>query len=326
LEAQLFLANFQERVNEISPKLQKVSRAIKEVRNSKKLLQFAEVVLAIGNFMNGQKLGALGFKIDNLNKLIDTKTIDNQKTLLHYVVGLVERMHPEAVNLNKEFPTAEEAAKIIWTGVVNDTAELKNAFNKTVAATSQIKFSDDDPYHVLNSALEGCKEKVLDLSTRVDEVTKDFASLEEYMKGSSDGTPEEFFGQLAKFLENMQRVRSELELERVKKERTEQKEKKIQSALLAEIQKGVALKKAPENTKKDPSHGKKDKRNVELAEMNQLAGQLLRKGLARPAATNRPTNSKVAAPNKLDNLLEELASKQTRRKTPSVLANQKPLP
>ena len=49
--------------------------------------------LAIGNYLNGgtNKGAAWGFKVDSLNKLIGTKTLDNKSTLLHYMARKVCR-------------------------------------------------------------------------------------------------------------------------------------------------------------------------------------------------------------------------------------------
>ena len=53
-----------------------------QVRGSKSLKQTIEYALAVGNYLNGgtNKGGAWGFKIESLNKLIGTKTLDNKST------------------------------------------------------------------------------------------------------------------------------------------------------------------------------------------------------------------------------------------------------
>ena len=69
-----------------------------QVRSSKALKQVIEYALAIGNYLNGgtNKGAAWGFKVDSLNKLIGTKTLDNKSTLLHYMARKVRpsgRLH-----------------------------------------------------------------------------------------------------------------------------------------------------------------------------------------------------------------------------------------
>ena len=68
------------------------------MRSSKALKQVIEYALAIGNYLNGgtNKGAAWGFKVDSLNKLIGTKTLDNKSTLLHYMARKVRpsgRLH-----------------------------------------------------------------------------------------------------------------------------------------------------------------------------------------------------------------------------------------
>lgn len=52
-----------------------LSKASKEVLQSRNLRQLLEVVLAFGNYMNkGQRGNAYGFKVSSLNKIADTKS------------------------------------------------------------------------------------------------------------------------------------------------------------------------------------------------------------------------------------------------------------
>lgn len=61
---------FQSKVSEYKTKLNTVLNGIIDVKKSQSLIKLLEIVLAIGNFLNGQKKGAFGFKIDSLNKVI----------------------------------------------------------------------------------------------------------------------------------------------------------------------------------------------------------------------------------------------------------------
>lgn len=70
-----------------------VLEASKDVTRSRHLRKLLEIVLAFGNYMNrGQRGNALGFRINSLNKIIDTKSSINKKiTLLHYLAEVVEQ-------------------------------------------------------------------------------------------------------------------------------------------------------------------------------------------------------------------------------------------
>jgi diaphanous 1 len=49
----------------------------------------------VGNYLNGQsnRGGAYGFKLDNIEKLLDVKTQDNKRNLLMYVLTQVGDLH-----------------------------------------------------------------------------------------------------------------------------------------------------------------------------------------------------------------------------------------
>jgi hypothetical protein len=230
-------------------------------------LKFAEIVLAIGNFMNGTAGSALGFKIETLNKLIDTKTIENDSTLLHYIVQIAEKKDADAINIHKDFPSLEAASKVSFSGMSSDASELKAQHTKLSEIVNNVKAaSKNDPFQQqMPAALAELKDKVEKLNLDIETFATEFKALEESFRGESDGStqPEEMFQQFNKFIENLKRVREDLEMSRVKKERAEQKEKKIQNALLTEIQKGIKLKKTPK--KEEPK---------------QVKGSILRKGAA----------------------------------------------
>ena len=72
-----------------------------------------QLVLMFGNYMNadGQRGSANGFRISSVNKLMDTKSADNQMTLLHYLVQTVEVKMPEALNLKEQLLECEAPCK-----------------------------------------------------------------------------------------------------------------------------------------------------------------------------------------------------------------------
>jgi len=255
----------------------------------------------------------LGFKIETLNKLIDTKTVDNQKTLLHYLVGLVETKYPEAINLHKDLPTVDAAAKVSFTGVTADITELKSGYSKFTEVITSVKPApkNDNFQSVMPSAFHDFKSILEDLWKELEATTAEYAQMEESFRGQSDTTPEEFFTQLNKFLENLTRVRQDIELERVKREREEQKEKKIQNSLIAEIHKGVSLKKAAKETKQDVKEEEKIKKlasSSRMAEMGNIAAQIAKSNAEREKKKKTQQLTKqvpVIKESKLDKLLAD---------------------
>ena len=70
-----------------------VLEASKEISRSRRVKRILEVVLAFGNYMNrGNRSNAIGFKVNSLNKMVDTKSsIDKKVTLIHYLLTTIER-------------------------------------------------------------------------------------------------------------------------------------------------------------------------------------------------------------------------------------------
>ena len=70
-----------------------VLEASKEICRSRRVKRILEIVLAFGNYMNrGNRANALGFKVNSLNKMVDTKSsIDKKVTLIHYLLTTVEK-------------------------------------------------------------------------------------------------------------------------------------------------------------------------------------------------------------------------------------------
>uniref|UniRef100_A0A673NDT2 Disheveled-associated activator of morphogenesis 1-like n=1 Tax=Sinocyclocheilus rhinocerous TaxID=307959 RepID=A0A673NDT2_9TELE len=137
LQSLYFKKKFAERIAEIKPKVEALSKASKEVLHSRNLKQLLEVVLAFGNYMNkGQRGNAYGFKISSLNKIADTKSsIDKNITLLHYLITILEKKYSKVVIFSEELPNVPEAAKVNMTELEKEINNLRSGL-KSVESVS----------------------------------------------------------------------------------------------------------------------------------------------------------------------------------------------
>lgn len=96
LQTCIFKESFSALLGDIEPELATLETACKEVRTSGALLRLLEVILAVGNLLNGGSFrgGAYGFKLDCLLKLADTKAADRKTTLLTFLVHHAEKKVP----------------------------------------------------------------------------------------------------------------------------------------------------------------------------------------------------------------------------------------
>lgn len=114
----------------ILPQLETISEAIFAVKNSRTFNSVLEIVLAIGNYMNGStpRGAAWGFKLDCLLKLSTIKSSDQKRSLMHYLATLLERKYADLLNIFKEIESVKAAAEITSDQVGKKIAISTNDF------------------------------------------------------------------------------------------------------------------------------------------------------------------------------------------------------
>ncbi|KAJ2312715.1 hypothetical protein H4R23_004655, partial [Coemansia sp. Cherry 401B] len=109
-----------------------VMTAAHAVSTSRHFPQVLEVVLSIGNFMNGSGFrgGAFGFKIASLNRLMDTKAEDNKTTLLHFVASTVEESFPSALDFLEELRPVDSGCRVSYTEMKAEMGDMRVRLNE----------------------------------------------------------------------------------------------------------------------------------------------------------------------------------------------------
>ncbi|XP_068948701.1 formin-like protein 3 isoform X3 [Petaurus breviceps papuanus] len=120
-----FLGNFQDNLQMLTPQLNAIIAASASVKSSQRLKQMLEIILALGNYMNSSKRGAVyGFKLQSLDLLLDTKSTDRKLTLLHFIALTVKEKYPELAGFWHELHFVEKAAAVSLENVLLDVKEL----------------------------------------------------------------------------------------------------------------------------------------------------------------------------------------------------------
>jgi hypothetical protein len=88
LQAFQFKLEFIPKKADIKPSLEHVLSALNELENSQKFKNILEIVLAMGNMINGgtRRGEAYGFKLSSIRQLTDLRTTDNKRTLLQFLI------------------------------------------------------------------------------------------------------------------------------------------------------------------------------------------------------------------------------------------------
>ena len=145
---------FAKKLSGIKESVSIVSDAVKEIRTSKTLPKMLELVLAVGNYLNGNTFrgGAYGFKIETLTKMVEVKAADPKLTMIHYIAQLCETK-PELsplLGMLEEFPHVTDACRESIPQALTDLNKLKGELS---IVDNALKAAEADPKDVFKSQL-----------------------------------------------------------------------------------------------------------------------------------------------------------------------------
>ncbi|WVZ18654.1 hypothetical protein V8G54_005976 [Vigna mungo] len=109
-----FKIQFGTQITEFKKSLHTVNSACEEVRNSFKLKEIMKKILYLGNTLNqGTARGsAVGFKLDSLLKLTDTRASNSKMTLMHFLCKVLAERFPGLLDFHLDLISLEAATKI----------------------------------------------------------------------------------------------------------------------------------------------------------------------------------------------------------------------
>ncbi|XP_070042130.1 formin-like protein 14 [Nicotiana tomentosiformis] len=180
-----FTITFSNQVTDLRTNLSTINNATREVKESAKLRQIMQTILTLGNALNqGTARGsAVGFKLDSLLKLSDTRARNNKMTLMHYLCKLLAEKMPELLDFDKDLLHLEAASKI----QLKSLAEEMQAVSKGLEKVEQeLTASDNDGaissgfQKVLKNFLDTAEAEVKSLTTLYIEVGRSADSLSLY--------------------------------------------------------------------------------------------------------------------------------------------------
>nr|XP_019963283.1 PREDICTED: formin-like protein 2 isoform X2 [Paralichthys olivaceus] len=127
-----FMGNFADNVQMLTPQLHAIIAASISIKSSQKLKKILEIILALGNYMNSSKRGAVyGFKLQSLDLLLDTKSTDRKQTLLHYISNVVREKYSSVSLFYNELHYIDKAAAVSLENVLCDVKELQRGMELT---------------------------------------------------------------------------------------------------------------------------------------------------------------------------------------------------
>ncbi|KJH51498.1 hypothetical protein DICVIV_02331 [Dictyocaulus viviparus] len=142
LRSLYIIRTFQERFDCLTPHIQSVTKASTAVSSSKKFKQLLAIILALGNYLNfGKRNGnAYGFDLTSLNRLCDVKFADrSDRTLLHYLLQIIESRFPELGKLKKELAPIYDASRYNRNDVLAEIRSLEQSITTVRSELALVK-------------------------------------------------------------------------------------------------------------------------------------------------------------------------------------------
>ncbi|KAE9586438.1 hypothetical protein Lal_00044672 [Lupinus albus] len=129
-----FKMQFCSQVKDLRRDLNIVNSASEEIRNSVKLKRIMQTILSLGNALNhGTARGsAIGFRLDSLLKLTDTRARNNKMTLMHYLCKVLAEKLPELLNFPKDLVHLEGSTKIQLKYLAEEMQAISKGLEKVV--------------------------------------------------------------------------------------------------------------------------------------------------------------------------------------------------
>ena len=101
--------------------------------------QVLEIVLAIGNYMNGgtKRGGAEGFALETLSKLKTVKTIDNKRTLLQFIAETLRVQVPDALLFSQDLQVVKPAKSEPMTMLLSEMQQIMKSIKSVQLAVKE---------------------------------------------------------------------------------------------------------------------------------------------------------------------------------------------
>ncbi|KAM0025972.1 putative tensin phosphatase, C2 domain, formin, FH2 domain, protein-tyrosine phosphatase [Helianthus debilis subsp. tardiflorus] len=125
---------FSTQVSDLSANLEIVYLSVEQIKSSVKLRRIMQTILSLGNALNqGTSRGAaVGFKLDSILKLIETRARNNKMTLLHYLCKVLAEKLPELLDFSKELGSLEAASKIQLKALAEEMQSITRGLEKVI--------------------------------------------------------------------------------------------------------------------------------------------------------------------------------------------------
>jgi len=214
LECWEFTRSFDKQIEEANEDIVIVIEACQQLQRSKKFTKVLQIVLAIGNLVNGNtnRGGAWGFKLASLLKLLDTKSGVRNWTLMNFLANEIDSKYPEVRDFALELSQIERAAQQNKNLIAAKIGKIKSGIaaaeeylsSELVGGADQLKAALKTFFAVASQTLQQTKDLFRDMEKDYQEIVEKFGE-----SASSTSQFTDFFGYIHGFCNVFEAARKE---------------------------------------------------------------------------------------------------------------------
>jgi len=189
----------------------------------------------MGNFMNGgpPKGLTLGFKMNVLTKLHETKTVDNKASMLHYLIKLFQSKFSkeDLVSFAEELNHVKPAKGVSLSSLQGDISDLRKKLAEAELALQNIPKMEGgtDLFHkIVPRGIKKCKEEFLELEKSFEDAVKEYHKTAEVYGESVQLQPEQFFEYISQFMDIFNATVKEIDDAKIKEELAKKREEEAE--------------------------------------------------------------------------------------------------
>ncbi|KAI3694848.1 hypothetical protein L1987_77829 [Smallanthus sonchifolius] len=125
---------FSTQISDLCANLKIVYLSVEQIRSSVKFRRVMQTILSLGNALNqGTSRGAaVGFRLDSILKLDETRARNNKTTLMHYLCKVLADKLPELLDFSKELGSLEPASKVQLKALAEEMQSITKGLEKVI--------------------------------------------------------------------------------------------------------------------------------------------------------------------------------------------------
>ena len=169
----------------IKEEIDRIFNVYKFMKEDKKLQRLFEIILALGNYMNGGSFrgGAYGFTLNSLTKFADTKS-SGINFIDYIVIFIYEQIkEPQVLDILKNL---REFDKLQYQSIIESSKQLENrwkdvlALKKALAANKDLLLAEDESEKFLSSFYDDAQNKIKEIKEKVEKIDKDYEGVAKF--------------------------------------------------------------------------------------------------------------------------------------------------